>query len=216
MDEIFGGSFTSPFIRLLRGNNYAAPTATAPVAALTTVGLYIDSTNTAAPAQVYLGQLTIAANGANSSSSMRMDAGSMTVTNAVTIGAQNATVGRWDIMQINGGNFTNLDTVNGVMIIANNTASQNDAEFYLSGGSNYVQLISFTGTGADVATGLGFMFVTNSTLYVGSGGINVANLTGSYVATIALDTGLLGALADWVQFDHSQRHLFAGFLLPIG
>ena len=192
--EIMGGTFSSTYLRLLRDNNYGGPTATAPVAALTTIGLYIDSTNTASPAQVYLGQLDIAGAGANSSSSARMDAGNLTVTNAVTIGEQ-ATGGRWSILQINGGHFTNLDTANGV-VIGNNIAVANDAELYLSGGSNYVQLINF-GTLSDLAAGTGFMFITNSTLYVGTGGINAPNFSLPSVATICLDSGVLGALGDW-------------------
>ena len=193
--EITGGSFTSSEILLGRDNNYAGPTATTPTAALTTVGLYINSTNTLSPAQVYLGQLSVGgAAGANSSTSLRMDAGSMTVTNEVLVGSQ-GTTGRWTILQINGGYFTNLDTVNG-LVIANSAAAANDAEVVFSGGSNYVQLINF-GTSGDTATGDGFMFITNSTLYVGGGGINLASLTATYVPTISLESGLIGALADW-------------------
>jgi autotransporter-associated beta strand protein len=200
--QIRGGMFSATSLSMGRGtdgNQYpTAPTATAPIAAATTVGLYVDSTNTASPAQVYLGQLTIANAAATSDTSARMDAGGMTVTNEVLIGDQ-ATTGRWTLMQINGGNFTNLDTVNGI-VISQNTVAANDSELYLSGGNSYAQLIQFGTVNDTITGGAGFLIIrTNAALYLGSGGIvqSTPGSVGSTSATISLLGGTLGATANW-------------------
>ena len=209
---IYGGTFISPNIDLSRNNNYAAPTATAPTPALTTVGLYIDSTNTAQPANVTLGSLEIAdAHGANSSSSARMDAGTLTVTGEILVGNQGST-GRWSVFQINGGIFTNSDPANGI-VLGNSTASANDSEVLFSGGSNYVQTIHF-GTGTDTQAGIGDLIITNSILYMGSGGIIKASGSATYVPTIWLQRGTLGALANWSS-SLTPNGTGTGFQLPI-
>jgi autotransporter-associated beta strand protein len=209
---VYGGTFISPNIDLGRNNNYAAPTATAPTAALTTVGLYIDSTNTAQPANVTLGQLEIAdAHGANSSSSARMDAGTLTVNGEILVGNQGST-GRWSVFQINGGIFTNSDTANGI-VLGNSTAAANDSEVLFSGGSNYVQTIHF-GTGTDTQAGIGDLIITNSILYMGSGGIVKASGSATYVPTIWLERGTLGALANWSS-TLAPNGAGTGFQLPI-
>jgi autotransporter-associated beta strand protein len=195
--QVTGGNFSSTWVALARANDYAtAPTVAAPIVANTTTGFYVNSTNTSQPAQVDLGQLTIAgANGANSSASARMDAGSMTVTNEIQIGNHGST-GRWSVFEINGGRFTNLDTVNGI-VISQDTASVNDSELFFAGGSNFVQLISF-GTPSGTTGGNGVMIITNSSVFVGTGGIVLGNPTGSYNPSIWLENGgLLGALSDW-------------------
>ena len=208
---IYGGTFICPNIDLSRNNQYAAPTATAPVPALTTVGLYIDSTNTLQPANVTLGSLEIAdAHGANSSSSARMDAGTLTVTGEIMIGHQGST-GRWSVFQINGGIFTNTDSANGI-VIANSGSAANDAEMLFSGGTSFVQTINF-GTSSDSAGGIGDLIITNATVYVGSSGINQP-AGSSYVPTFWMESGILGASANW-QSTVSANGSGTGFQLPI-
>jgi autotransporter-associated beta strand protein len=187
---ITGGSFSANSLQNARTLNNGAPTATAPVAAATTSGIYVNGTN----AVVNLGQLIISRPGANSSSTARLDAGLVTVTNSVLVSDRSATTGRWDIFQVNGGVLNVLDTVNGI-VIATSTGQGNDAELYLSGGVTMAGAINF-GTAADTAAGTGFLIMTNASLYVGAGGIQQPSTAG-YTSTIALRGGLIGSLASW-------------------
>ena len=106
--SITGGSFSATSLTLQRsGSTTTAPTATAPQAASTTGGLYING----ATANVNLGTLSFALE--NSSDYVRMDAGSLTVSGEVLVG--NMANSRWSILQINGGTFTASDTSLGIV-----------------------------------------------------------------------------------------------------
>jgi autotransporter-associated beta strand protein len=193
--EITGGYFSATSMDLSRsGANTTAPTATAPVAAPTGNGLYIDSTNLSDPAVVNLGSLVFG--DSNSSAAARMDAGSLTITNQVEVGAITDGSARWTILQINGGVFTNQDTVNGIVLSQNGAGFADDAEAYFSGGKSYVGVINF-GAASDTAGGQGFVIITNAALYMGAGGINLANTTGLYTNIISLLGGTLGATTNW-------------------
>jgi autotransporter-associated beta strand protein len=188
--KVTGGSFSATSLSLRRTSIFTtAPTATAPIAASTTSGLYINGPS----ASARLGALTIGANGANSSGSARLDSGLLTVTNKLLIGNTSNT--RWELLQINGGSFTSLDSVNGVVLSQNNGTTANNSEFYLSGGTSTVEKISF-GVTSDTVGGNGFLIVGGGTLYVGSGGMVRPNTAG-YNSTISLLSGTLGAKADW-------------------
>lgn len=186
--EITGGAFSANSLTLRRTAAFkTAPTATAPIAAATSSGLYIDGAN----ANVTLGALTVG--NLNSSASARMDAGTLTATGEVLIGQ--TTNSRWSILQINGGAFTSTDTVNGIVVSQNNGTNPNDAELYLSGGTVTAERVAF-GAATDTAGGASFLIISNASMYVGSGGIvqpNTAGLTG----VISLLSGVLGAEANW-------------------
>jgi autotransporter-associated beta strand protein len=186
--KITGGTFAAPSLTLQRTAQFTtAPTATAPIAAATTSGLYVNG----ATANVSLGALTIGTG--NSSDSVRVDAGTVVVTNEVLVGHTSNT--RWEILQINGGSFTSLDAVNGIVLSQNNGTTANSSELYLSGGTTTAEKIAF-GVVTDTVGGNGFLIVNGGTLYLGSGGIVQPNTTG-YASTISLTNGILGAKADW-------------------
>ena len=86
-----------------------------------------------------LGALTIGTG--NSSDSVRVDAGAVVVTNEVLVGHTSNT--RWEILQVNGGSFTSLDTVNGIVLSQNNGTTANNSELYLSGGTTTAEKIAF-------------------------------------------------------------------------
>ncbi|HEU6447583.1 MAG TPA: autotransporter-associated beta strand repeat-containing protein [Verrucomicrobiae bacterium] len=189
--KVTGGTFSANSLSLRRTSIFTtAPTATAPISGSTSAGLYING----ASADVRFGALTIGASGANSSSSARLDSGSLTVTNKLLIGNTSNT--RWEILHINGGSFTSLDTVNGVVLSQNNGTTANSSEFYLSGGTSTVEKIAF-GVSSDTVGGNGFLIIGGGTLYLGSGGIVKSTAIAAYASTISLLSGTLGAKADW-------------------
>ena len=187
--KITGGNFSASSLTLRRTAIFTtAPTATSPIAAATTTGLYING----ATASVNLGALTIGTG--NSSDTVRVDAGNVVVTNEVLIGHTSNT--RWEILQVNGGSFTSLDAVNGIVLSQNSGSTPNNSELYLSGGTLTAEKITF-GVATDTVGGSGFLIINGgSSLYVGSGGIAQPNTTG-YASTISLINGVLGAKADW-------------------
>ena len=186
--KIAGGNFSASSLTLRRTAIFTtAPTATSPIAAATTSGLYVNG----ATASVGLGALTIGTG--NSSDTVRVDAGSVVVTNEVLIGHTSNT--RWEILQVNGGSFTSLDAVNGIVLSQNNGTTPNSSELYLSGGATTAEKIAF-GVSSDTVGGTGFLIVGGGALYLGSGGIAQSNNAG-YSATISFLSGTLGAKADW-------------------
>ncbi|HSY19584.1 MAG TPA: autotransporter-associated beta strand repeat-containing protein [Candidatus Acidoferrales bacterium] len=186
--KLTGGNFSASSLTLQRTAQFlTTPTATVPIAAATTSGLYVNG----ATANISLGTLTIGTG--NSSDSVRLDAGNFVVTNEVLVGHTSNT--RWEILQINGGSFTSLDTVNGIVLSQNNGTTPNNSELYLSGGTTTAGKIAF-GTSTDTVGGTGFLIITNAALYLGGGGIVQPNTAG-YISTISLLGGTLGAIADW-------------------
>jgi fibronectin-binding autotransporter adhesin len=186
--SITGGSFTASSLGLQRTfSQTTTPTVTAPVAAQTTSGFYVNG----ASANVSLGTLSIAVANSGSSASARVDAGTVTASGEVLIGQS---ANRWNILQINGGTFTSSDTANGIVINQNNAGAADDAELYLSGGVTTANKIGF-GVSSDAANNIGLLIIKNGTLYVGSGGI-VTNHPGDTVS-IGLTSGLLGATTNW-------------------
>jgi arabinogalactan endo-1,4-beta-galactosidase len=186
--KITGGYFSASSITLRRTAAFTtAPTATAPIAAATTSGLYINGGG----ASVILGTLTVG--NLNSSASARLDAGTVTATGKVLVGQ--TTNSRWSILQVNGGSFTSTDSVNGIVVSQNNGTNPNNAELYLSGGTLTAETVAF-GASTDTAAGSSFLIVSNASMYIGSGGIvrpNTAGLT----SVISLISGMIGAKADW-------------------
>jgi autotransporter-associated beta strand protein len=171
---------------------YLGRTATAitsqPAAGETTTGLYVDGGTV-----TITGALNIGTNGAsNSSDSVRIDSGALTVDSTTTITLNNGS--RWSVVDVNGGVFTSNDGTgagiqiggvyggeNGILLVRNGTASTDKITF---GDTNQT-------SGADVLS------VTGGVLYIGSGGM-VAGGSGGYASTITLSgTGTVGALANW-------------------
>jgi autotransporter-associated beta strand protein len=189
---IYGGLFSVNAVTMQRtlNNGTALPSGTAPLAAATTSGLYVDSTNPASPAVVNLGTLTIGTG--NSSCSFREDAGTVTVTNEVLVG--DTSNDRVDILQVNGGTFNSLDTNNGIVLSEVNN-SFNNSELLLSGGTTFAQWINF-GAPNDATNGsAGVVIVNGGSLYLGLGFTN-ADVSGLYQYGIDLNGGLLGALGN--------------------
>jgi autotransporter-associated beta strand protein len=188
--KVTGGSFTAPSLTLNRAAAFTtAPTASAPIAGAITSGFYVNGST----ASVSLGSLLIGVN--NSSASARLDAGTVAVTGEVLVSRISQGSTRWSILQVNGGSFTSSDTLNGIVIAQNNGGAACDGEVYLSGGVTTAEKIAF-GALSDTVGGNGFVILGGGNLYLGSGGIAQSNTTG-YVSTIALNSGILGAKADW-------------------
>ena len=182
---ITGGSYSANSVTMQRGNNNAAPTATAPTAAPTNIGLIVNG----ATANVKLGSLIIGLTGANSSACSYMGAGILTVTNQLLIGDWGNS-GRYNVFQVSGGLLDSLnptapvDVSQGIVIGAANSQS----EFYLSGGTTMAQSVAF-GLAGDSGGGVGWLILAGSpSLYVGAGGITQP--AGSYTANIVLTGGL--------------------------
>ena len=189
--SLTGGTLSLNNMILRRtGSNPTAPTPTVPQPAQQNNGFFMNGTNAIAN----LGGLTIGNN--NSSCSVYLGAGVLTVTNAIFVGIQTATAGRFDILQVNGGLLNSLDTVNGIVIAPSASGNNNSGEVYLSGGTTLAQLIAF-GAAADTIAGNGFLIVTNASLYVGGGGIIQPSPT-AYTSTISfLNNSILGAITSW-------------------
>ena len=189
--NITGGNFTvSTSINLGRSfNSTTVPSFATPLAAPTTSGLYVNGATAAVSAA------TLNVGTANSSSSTRVNAGSLTVSGAVTIGKTTSTA-RYDVLQVSGGTFTAADTTNGIILSPNNGANINNAELYLSGGVTTAGRIAF-GASTDTVGGNGLVIVDGGTLYVGASGIVKASTIGAYNTTVGLKSGTLGAAANW-------------------
>ncbi len=126
----------------------------------------------------------------NSTSSARIDSGTVTVAGVTTIGLNNT--GRWSVLDVNGGTFTSTNAATGVQIGATTAGS---AEFLVRSGTATVEKITFFGTGS--ATYQGVARVNGGSLYVGSGGIVATGTNVNFNPTIKLAGGTLGAKDTW-------------------
>ena len=159
-----------------------------PAAGSTTDGLYVNG-GTAAIS----GQLNVCTNGgSNSSDSVRIDSGALTVGSTTTVTLNNGS--RWSVLDINGGTFTSNDATGAGIQLGGVFAGEN-AVMLVRSGTAFADTITFGDvnqtSGADVLN------VTGGILYIGSGGM-VQGGTGPYTSTISLTgTGTLGALANW-------------------
>jgi autotransporter-associated beta strand protein len=223
--SVLGGSMTVTNVTMRRTRaNTTAPTFTAPLAAVTTAGLYVTGTVTTVN---IINTLVVGNTLGNSSAESRIDGGTVTVNGVTTVGNLSGG-GRWNILQLNGGRFISTETTQGIVLSPNTgTTVANNSELYVSGGTNTVEKICF-GLTTDVVNGGGWLIIneantsalgSNAVLYVGSGGIVQSNLNGFvntfttnivpnvstnittnyiyYAANISLMKGTLGAKADW-------------------
>ncbi len=187
---LLGGTVNLGSLTTARTTSFTtAPTATAPVNASSSGGIYVNGATVSATS-ITIGVGTKA----NSSSSLLVAAGSLTTSGALVVG-KNIGSSRWNPCQVSGGALTVTDTAVGLQLSPNNGVA-NFAEFYVSGGTATVGKISY-GASGDTLGGTGWVIVKGSgSLYVGSGGIALVG-GGSYVANCSLYSGLLGASADW-------------------
>jgi autotransporter-associated beta strand protein len=186
--RVNGGLFSATSLVLRRTVNFntTAPTPTG-IAGATTTGFYITG------GAASLGTLSIGT--LNSSASVRVDGGDVTVTGRVLLGTETNT--RYNVLHVNGGSFTSTDPVDGIVISQANGATGNNAEVLLTAGTTTAEKIAF-GAASDGAGGTGFLILNGAAanLYVGSGGITQPNNAG-LASTIYLTAGTLGAKADW-------------------
>ncbi len=187
---LLGGTINFGNISTARTTSFTtAPTATAPINASSSGGIYVNGATVSATS-ITIGVGTKA----NSSSSLLVASGSLTTSGAIIVG-KNIGSSRWNPCQVSGGALTVNDTTTGLQLSPNNAVA-NFAEFYVSGGTATVGKISY-GASGDTLGGTGWVIVKGSgNLYVGSGGIALVG-GGAYVANCALFSGLLGASADW-------------------
>jgi autotransporter-associated beta strand protein len=214
-------TFNAANVILSRTTNYGATlTGASPLVALTTNGLYIKTSNS-----VSLGALDIGVG--NSSAGARMDAGALTVTNEVMVGAIYNTNNSCSVLQINGGVFTNLDTNFGIVIAqnagpasglpTNGVPTNGYGEVYLSGGVTTAGIINFGLASDQVGGANAFLIVSNATLYVGGGGIVSSNTCSPPMTnTIALNKAtILAAAASWSSLLPVQLVAPAGFAVTM-
>ncbi|MDT5269876.1 MAG: hypothetical protein QOH49_2062 [Acidobacteriota bacterium] len=135
----------------------------------------------------------------NSSSSLSVEGGSLTVGGTITVGNQ-ATAGRGGALRVTGGVFNAADTVNGIVLSKTNTAvspaNANNVSFAtFSGGVSTVEKFTL-GFDSTVNAGSATLLVNGGALYLGGGGI-VKKGTSGFATTINLTSGTLGAAEDW-------------------
>jgi autotransporter-associated beta strand protein len=161
---------------------------TQPASGSTTTGLYVDG-GTA----TISGQLNVCTNlNSNSSDSVRIDSGALTVGSTTTITLDNG--GRWSVLDVNGGVFTSNDSIGAGIQIGGVFASE-EAVMLVRNGTANTNKITFGDTSQ--TSGTDVLSVTGGTLYIGSGGM-VLGGAGAYLYTISLSgSGTLGASASW-------------------
>lgn len=130
---------------------------------------------------------------ANSSTSMRMDGGTLNVGGTTTITLNNG--GRWSVLDINGGTFTSADT-NGAGVQIGGVYAGANGLFLVRAGTVSVNQITF----GDVATqtsGTDVLNLTGGTLYVGAGGMVISNPAPTFGTSITMSGGTVGASTNW-------------------
>jgi rhamnogalacturonan endolyase len=127
----------------------------------------------------------------NSWGSMSVEGGSLTIGGAVTVGNQTSS-GRGGQMRVTGGALTVTNTADGI-ILGRRAANVSNALF--SGGTSNVERIKL-GYDSAVNSGTASLTVNGGALYLGSGGL-VKNGASGLVTTVSLQSGTLGAKANW-------------------
>ncbi len=191
---VTGGSVTATVLVIGR-NAYPASVSAIGVpssAAATGSGFYVNGVNTVvtftAPSTTsYIGYQ-------NSGATMRIDGGAVTMAGPLVLGR--TTNSRYSIFQVNGGAYTNSNSATGLQIAVNNGTTANSADLYMPGGITAFEKIGF-GASSDTVGGNGYVTLAGGTLYLGSGGIVRNTAVGAYNAKICLNSGTLGAKADW-------------------
>ena len=178
--KVSGGAFSAASVQLQRTQSFTS----LPAAASTTSG-FIVAGGTAS----VTGALDIATN--NSSASVLVSGGSLTVGGQVTVQGANTT--RFSVLQVSGGSFT-ATNANGIVLSAH-PSTVNNSELLLTGGITTTERIGF-GVAASTPNSTATLKMTAGTLFVGTGGIVLAS-GNPFIPTITLANGILGAKADW-------------------
>jgi autotransporter-associated beta strand protein len=165
--------------------------ATEPAAATADRNLYITGGEVHVAGNLYIGTGSAVP---NSSVITRMDEGLLDVGGAISIGL--VSPDRWSILDINGGNLVNTDTVGGLILggtYSTVSFASGNSKFLVRAGTAKVERIQF---GQAAIGGKGLVQLSGGELYVGAGGIQLGT-TGVYTSEIRLSGGTLGAKANW-------------------
>jgi len=185
--QITGGTLTAN--SMTSGRTALSFTAQPTAGQTTTNGIYIAGGTLNINTTLGVGGTSAAA---NSSTSMRLDSGSVTVGGTTTITINNA--GRWSVLDINGGTFTSNDTI-GSGIKIGGVFGGADAELLVRAGTLNANQITL---GDAVQTsGTDVFNVTGGTVYLGSGGIVSGNAAPLYGENVTFGTATIGASASW-------------------
>lgn len=178
------GTLNAASISLSRG---ALSITSEPTSGQTGAGLYVNGGVANITGALNLG----AASGANSSVSSRIDGGSLTVNGPVTVGINN--IGRWSVLDLNGGVFTSTDATTGVQL---GSAFDGNVVMLVRGGTTVAnaQRIQF---GQSTFAGTAKINLLGGALYVGSGGLVLGSSNPAFVGRVSVAGGKLGATADW-------------------
>lgn len=128
---------------------------------------------------------TVAA--ANSSVISRIDGGILTVNGSVVVALNNG--GRWSALDLNGGELVVPSTTTGLLLGGPNAGS---AAFLARFGYATLGRVQFGQAG----NGTGVFNLSGAEVYIGSGGM-VQGPNPSFVPSIKLNSGTLGAADDW-------------------
>jgi len=159
---------------------------------VTTEGIYVNSTAVVTITNT-LG-IGGASSSANSSTSMRMDGGTVNVGGTTRITINNS--GRWSVLDINGGTFTSADaTGTGIQIGGGYGGAS--AELLVRAGKLLADTITLGDTNGIQTNGTVVLNQTGGSIYLGAGGIVSGSNAPTYTETITLGSGTVGALANW-------------------
>ncbi|HEX2852894.1 MAG TPA: autotransporter-associated beta strand repeat-containing protein, partial [Opitutaceae bacterium] len=128
----------------------------------------------------------------NSWGSMSVEGGSASVGGAITVANLSGGSTRGGQLRVTGGTFVSTNTADGIVLVR---APSNVANVSFLGGVSTVEKFTI-GFNAAVNAGAGNLTVNGGTLYLGSGGM-VRNGTAAFTSTINLQSGILGAKANW-------------------
>lgn len=133
---------------------------------------------------------------ADSYATLSVEAGSLTVTGPLSVGWQKASGARGGLMRVTGGTFVSTDAAEGVTLARRTPgdAGTSNGVATFSGGTSLVQKIRLGSP--DTTGGTARLDLTGGALYVGSGGITGGG-AGTFATAINLNSGVLGAQADW-------------------
>ncbi len=184
--SLTGGTFSASYVTIGRCTSNTNVIYN-PIAGRTESGLYINGATASITGALNVGQ----GSSTNSTSSARIDSGSLSVGGAVVI--QVNSPDRWSVLDVNGGSFTSTNVATGVQIGSGQTGS--DALIVRNTGVATVEKIQLIQPVASTETSL--LNVLGGTLYVGFGGIIGNNNGGTGVLDVQLGTATLGAKATW-------------------
>jgi autotransporter-associated beta strand protein len=155
----------------------------------TTEGIYVNGGAVTVTNNLLVGG---ANSGGNSSSSFRVDTGSVTVGGTTIVTLNNGS--RWSVLDIAGGTFTSTAATGPGIQLGGVYAGANDV-FLIRAGTVNADTITLGDT--NQTSGTDALSLTGGTLYLGAGGLVLGNASPTYTSTISLGTGTVGALTNW-------------------